>query len=456
MQLPGGAKTSALALYILYKNRLQLYAREEGLNVNIGLGRIVLIKKIGIGAVICAVVLMTPLGAHASLQDLNAQKKALQDSIAQSQQQKKQQQDVLSQLNAEINKLNGSITDTNNTIAAISNNITDVSHHISDLTGQINQQTDLINQEKDRLQQTINNMYIDDSETNPALLLVQSQTISQAVSDLQSYQALETQIEQKAKHIEDLKADLESKRADMEKQQGSLKSLQEQQQQQKSALEAQKNLKLSLTSQTISSISQLDGTIQQYQNQVRAVDGKISQFLAALKLQDGYVAAAGDFVVTNSAPWHYFQTDPRWGNQPLDPTSSDSDSFAESGCLVTSITMVANRFGFSGTPPQILAQLRAAGGMYGDLVAWGGVGDAFGGKLDFVSGGKQPFNASLLDADLSAGLPDIVHIAGGGSGHWIVIDAKVGDKYSVEDPYFQTGRVYPAKWIDFMARLRPM
>lgn len=394
---------------------------------------------------------------QASLQDLNAQKKALQDSIAHNQAQKKEQQTVLTKLKSEMDKLNKQIDATQNTINDMNHQIEQVTHHIADLSTQIQQQTDQINVQKANLEDAMSHMYIDGAEKNPTLELLQTQTISDAVASMQSYQSIETEIKNKADEIEQLKADLEQKKTDAEKEQNALKALQDQQIQQKRALDAQRSLKQDLSNQTIQTIGQLDSTIQQYQDQLKSVDGAIDRFLAALKSSDGYVAAAGDFVVVNSQSWHYYQTDPRWGGIQLDPSAYGDDSMARYGCLITSITMVANFYGYHLDPGQVLQNLKKGGGMYGDLINWSGVTQAFGGKLDFVTGGKEPFNAQIADATLASGKPLIVRVNPPNSDgfHYIVVSGKVGGKYTVEDPYFQTGRVYPASWIDYMARLQP-
>lgn len=404
---------------------------------------------------ILTLVSVFPLSGKANLQDEYNKKKAIQDNINQNEKEKKTQKSVLERLKFETTKLENQIVSTEKTIKDILNKINQTNRTISEITGSINLQIDQLNAEKDKLQDIFNHMYISGAESNPALVLVESESISKAVADMQSFQALEIEIDDRAKHIEALNVELEKNRADAEKEKLGLLTLQDQVSAQKRALDGQKALKIELAKSTTQSIVDLEETISKYKSDLKAVDGRISEFLAAIKLSDGYVAADGDFIVANSSPWHLYQTDPRWASQKLDPNTDSSDSFAESGCLVTSVTMVANSWGIAVSPLQTLSSLRASGGMYGDLLAWGGVSGAFDDKLEFVAGSKELFNAILLDNALDHGRPVIVHIKQGVYGHWVVVSAKVGGKYVVDDPYFQTGRVYPAAWIDYMARLQP-
>ncbi|MFA6082612.1 MAG: C39 family peptidase [Patescibacteria group bacterium] len=392
-------------------------------------------------------------GACNSVASCTAEKAALQNSINAQKQAQAQAQAVQSQLQTEVNSINTTIQQTQNTITKINNDINNTAKSIDDVTNQINTKTTEIAAEKIKLEEALNNMYID-SETYSPLLALAQESISASISTQQNYQAIENSIQSKADEIDALKKQLEQQRTDLQTKQSNLQQMQSSQIQQKNALSGQMNLKSSLLSNTISSISQLQSTITQYKTQLNAVDGRISDFIAAMNSAGKYTAASGDLVVLNSQPWHFFQTDSRWANRSLNPNYSNSDTFAESGCLVTSISMVANYYGVGGTPPDILSKLISGGAMYGDLVSWGGVSGAFGGRLGFTYG-KERISWGVVDSYVKLGKPIIVHVAGGNYGHWIVISGKSGDKYSVEDPYFSSGQAYPSSKIDYMARLQP-
>lgn len=408
-----------------------------------------------------AIVLITivavgnPLTVQADLKAELEKKKALQESITNSEQQKKQEQNLVSRIQDEMDKLNTQIESTQATIEKIGNEVAEFGKAITQLAKDIEKQSALVQMEKDKLEVTISSMYIDD-QANDLPFFVQEGSISELVSRAQDEQSIAQEIEKKAQEIELLKLALEEQKDELARKQSGLKVLQEQQIQQKRALDSQVSLKNDLLQNSIRTISDLDSTIQSYKNDLKAVDGKISEFLTAMQLQENYQAASGDLIVTNSASWHYYQTDPRWGNQVLNLSDVGSDTFTESGCLVTSLAAVSTSLGIHLTPPQMLDNLRNSGGMYGDLVSWGGVRGALKGRADFVTGGKEAVNWRFLDISLASGFPVIVHINKGRYGHWVVISHKVGDKYAVEDPYFTTSRVYPADWVDYMARLQPI
>lgn len=386
---------------------------------------------------------------------LNAQKKALEDQKNAAAQQKAQQQSVASLISSEINALNANITSTQSAIDKITQEAVDAQSQIARLNKEIALQTSNLNSEKQKLDDALAGMYIDSANSSPLLDIAGAGNVSDAVSVQQSYQAVEMQIDQTAAQIEQIRAQLDSQKSDLTKKENSLNTLKDQQVQQREAIKNQKELKDKLLASASASIATITSTINSYNSELRAVDGRISSFLAEMQARQGAVAASGDLVVTNTQSWHYSQRDPRWADLPLDSSSSNSDTFAESGCLVTSVTMVANRFGISGTPPQILSRLRSAGSMAGDLLMWGGVSDALGGTLRFAGGGKEVTSWGAIDRSLSSGYPVIVHVRGGSYGHWVVVSSKIGDKYAVEDPYFDSGQIYSASRIDYMARLQP-
>lgn len=379
----------------------------------------------------------------------------IQNQINQQNQQKAQQQAVADKLKSEVGKINNDIQTTQNSIDKLNGQIADLTRNINNLTDQINQQTTQIEAEKAKLESTINNMYVD-SETNNGLVgIVGAGNLSDLVATQQSYTAVENEIDATAKHIQDLKAQTEITKSDVEKKKDSVKGMHDQQVQQKSTLNNQLSLKNKLISDTNTSISQIDATVNQYQGQLRSVDGDISNFLASLNARGTHAPASGDLVVRNDAPWLMSQDDPRWGGQQI--YYSDRDSFARYGCALTSLAMVATKYGMNITPPGMRDILQRGSGMYADGVAWGGVPDSLGNGFSLPPGVgyTEAVNWGVIDSYVNAKRPVIVHLnAFGSSGHWVVIDSKIGDKYSVQDPaVHQVNYDYDFHIVDRMFRL---
>lgn len=127
---------------------------------------------------------------------------------------------------------------------------------------------------------------------------------------------------------------------------------------------------------------------------------------------------------------YYNQRDSQWGNQLL---PGSSYSMASSGCLVTSMAMVMSYYGKSVTPGAIANQ--------SELFSFG---DFRQGSWNIGGSGttrtRIGYSRASLDKELSdnPGKPVIVGIIQYGSKrpeHFLVVKAKVGDDYLINDPF---------------------
>jgi hypothetical protein len=133
------------------------------------------------------------------------------------------------------------------------------------------------------------------------------------------------------------------------------------------------------------------------------------------------------------------QQDPQWKEKFLG--SSSEITIGKFGCLLTSITMVANGFGYSETPASFNDKMNANGGFVGGLIRPTHVGNVFPG-MRFqrrIQCNNPPAPLAEIDAVLASGLPVIVKVdslpAAGMQDHWIVIYAKEGDDYLIQDTW---------------------
>ena len=140
-----------------------------------------------------------------------------------------------------------------------------------------------------------------------------------------------------------------------------------------------------------------------------------------------------------AGPLDLYQNDPRWKNDPLG-FSTDS-TIGTFGCLLTSLAMVANRFGYDETPASLNDKMKGTGAFQGPWVRAAGISSACP-RLKYAKGvdcSGQPAPMADIDAALAAGKPVIAEVDyspdPGVQNHWIVIYAKQGDDYLVRDPW---------------------
>lgn len=132
------------------------------------------------------------------------------------------------------------------------------------------------------------------------------------------------------------------------------------------------------------------------------------------------------------------QMDPRWKNIPL---GFDSITIGNYGCLMTSMTMVANGYGFSETPETVNEKMKKVQGFQGALIIPAAFPAALPGMVyrNFLQCRDQPAPLAEIDAYLAQGKPVIVEVDyapnSGLQNHWIVLYEKRGDDYLLRDPY---------------------
>ncbi len=134
------------------------------------------------------------------------------------------------------------------------------------------------------------------------------------------------------------------------------------------------------------------------------------------------------------------QQDPQWKDKKLG--TSPTLTIGQFGCLLTSITMVSNGFGYNETPASLNDKMVAAGGFLGGLIRPTLIANVLPGVhyAKRISCNNPPAPLSEIDASLASGMPVVIKVdaspADGVQDHWIVCIAKAGDNdYWVQDTW---------------------
>lgn len=152
-----------------------------------------------------------------------------------------------------------------------------------------------------------------------------------------------------------------------------------------------------------------------------------------------------------------YQNDPKWKNVKLG--NQNSETIGSWGCLVTSMTMVANGFGFDETPETINKKMKSAGGFQGALVIPAVLPSVCPGLVykGYHPCEDSPAPMTQIDAAIGAGNPVIAQVdwspKAGLQTHWIVLYDKEGDDYLMKDPYRYSGDA-PNKKIKVLSRYK--
>ncbi|MBU0512170.1 MAG: hypothetical protein KJ638_10800 [Chloroflexi bacterium] len=134
-----------------------------------------------------------------------------------------------------------------------------------------------------------------------------------------------------------------------------------------------------------------------------------------------------------------YQNDPKWKNTKLG--HDKKETIGTWGCLLTSMSMVANGLGFDETPESLNNKLKGAGGFQGALVIPATLPSVCPGirYKGYQPCENAPAPIAQIDAALAAGMPVIAQVdwspTAGIQTHWIVLYGKEGDRYLMKDPY---------------------
>ncbi len=133
---------------------------------------------------------------------------------------------------------------------------------------------------------------------------------------------------------------------------------------------------------------------------------------------------------------YYNQRDSQWGNQAMGNSNS---SMKEYGCLVTSMAMVASHYGKSLKPSEIAA---TSGVFFGNTAfmvqgTWTAAGTSMTRTRACSNCGTETAKQKI-DAEILAGRPVVVGLYSGPD-HFIVIKAKSGSDYIMNDPFMENG-----------------
>jgi hypothetical protein len=149
-----------------------------------------------------------------------------------------------------------------------------------------------------------------------------------------------------------------------------------------------------------------------------------------------------------------WQNDEQWAGESL---GFGPQTIKEWGCLMTSLTMVVNGYGYNETPQTFNQKMKAAGGFSGAMVKPAAVATAFPGVTfgSYDDSEQSPAPIGKIDAALASGSPVIVQIdwspQPGLQSHWVLAYARQGNDYLILDPYRYAGDA-PDKQLTLLSR----
>jgi len=137
-----------------------------------------------------------------------------------------------------------------------------------------------------------------------------------------------------------------------------------------------------------------------------------------------------------------YQNDDRWKETRL---GNSDETIGVWGCLLTSITMMLNGLGYEETPLTVNDKMKANGGFHGAIFIPSVIPYVYSNVRynNMQSCEDIPAPVARIDAAVAAGKPVILQVdwtrQAGIQTHYVLVKEKVGDDYSLYDPYKYPG-----------------
>lgn len=216
--------------------------------------------------------------------------------------------------------------------------------------------------------------------------------------------------------VQDTKLNFEEQKKIRENKKVELANLTDTLNNQKASLDSQKIQKQKLLADTQND----ESTYQRLLSQARA---QLAGFKTFVQSSGIGIIGANQFG-TGSDGNYYSQRDARWASNGI---SYSSESILDVGCLLTSISMVAKKYGANLTPADIAGDVSRFFGSTAYM------------KLPWPSvAGKNYTYVSDIDGELANGNYVIVGVGGcaNGGSHFVVLTKKDGNGYIMHDPIY--------------------
>ncbi len=334
---------------------------------------------------------------QAALQQIGSDKKTLQSAIK--------------TLDLERSKVQAQVTITQRQI-----NSTQL--QIQQLSGQIDDTKDQIGENQAALAAYIQNLQRADDR--PLLVQVLSTgDLSQFWNDFNSAMQIQDSVREKVDALQE--------------QEDNLAHTQNAAQEKKDQLAAQKQ---SLASQQ-QSLAVTEKSKNQLLAETKAQESNYQKLLAQAQAElksysdftknAGGAGLLGNQTVCDDWGCYYNQRDSAWGSTALNGTQY---TLASDGCLVTSMAMIMNHYGYRVTPMTINANPANFASYYPAYLLY----------TITAGGATASRKTSAIDATLATGTPVVVGVHAYGGTHFVVLVSGSKGNYVMRDPYLSNGK----------------
>lgn len=316
-------------------------------------------------------------------------------------------QKVVDSLGLQVNTLAGQITFYDAQIKLVTSKVNQTEDQIVSISTKINSLEDKL-QEKSRLLEKQIRLSYKQGQIDPLQVLFSSDDVSQLISRFKYLQIVQST---NRRFLAETQA--------VQNNYGQQKTLVQDSQKR---LQTQKTSLANLRAGRDNLLKQTKASESNYQKLLTQAKAELTSFASFTK---GYGLLPPQPLTDG---WYYNQRDNRWGGHCIGNTCSGSPQYIwQVGCLITDVAMILKKNGQDVTPLTIAQDTsyffsNTAYMLHSGLAAHGFT----------VNGG---YNQGLIDSQLAAGKPVIVHLTVNTSdGHYVVLKSGSNGDYVMNDP----------------------
>jgi len=366
------------------------------------------------------------LGSQIS--DLQKKWQTLEDQRAEIEKSLNAQKSTAANLENQIALLDSQIKLTETQIEQTQTKIQQVTLEIKSFDGQISAKEKSIIQQKKVLASLFREVFSADSE-NLLNILLANNSLSEFLDASSTLEQVQGKINASLNDLKNSKETLEWGRKQQVAKKQEYDALKITLVQQTADLNSSAGSKKSLLAKTRGEQSRYENLLKGIEEQRQEILGNIAELQKQKAKELERIQSTQILPPANPVAelWHYFQTDPRWGDSFIGFSNSTMSNY---GCAVAALAMIFKYHNVDITPGQLARQPI----FYYDLIKWP---DTWRGINQVMNSGHvQSINWQKVDAYIKDGHPVIVFVraVGKNGGHYVVVFAKDSHGYIVNDP----------------------
>lgn len=234
-----------------------------------------LIKKIFAALLLIVITGNFQFASAASLSELQKQKDAAAAAAAAAQKAADQKAAEASAIKSQINEITSQINETQQALDDTNTKIAEAESNITALTQQITQQQDQLNKEQDKMSKVLVAWYMEGDSSGLFNAMINANSLSEAITKEEYYDAIRQQIELAMEKINKIKADLNQKKDDETNKKAELVKMKQEQESYRSLVVSRKSQKDSLLSATVAQKQSYLAQVDKLQSDIHKISDAI-------------------------------------------------------------------------------------------------------------------------------------------------------------------------------------